>query len=105
MPSDAEGKPGSPDKSTLPNLGASVPVFNCVVYVSPADDGGVRARVANLADLACTAGSERDALAKIVAAFKAHVGKLTQDSTPIPWIDPVPQPNADEQVRYVPVHL
>jgi hypothetical protein len=105
MPSDAEGKPGSPEKPSLPNLGASVPVFNCVVNVSPTDDGGVQARVANLAGLDCTAGSEREALAKIVAAFKAHVSKLTHDATPIPWIDPPVAADANEQVRYIPVHL
>jgi hypothetical protein len=80
-------------------------VFNCVVYVSPTDDGGVRARVANLAGLDCSAGSERDALAKIVAAFKQHVSKLIESETPIRWIDPPVDAKANEQVRYIPVHL
>ena len=86
------------------NLGA-VPVFNCLVYISTDGDAGVRARVGNLADLEATAPSEREALAKIVTAFKQRVAQLTQEETPIPWINPPLPVQPNEQQRYVPVHL
>ena len=82
-----------------------VPVFNCLVYVASRQQGGVRARVANLPDLQCEAASEREALAKLVPAFKKRVGDLTSSGTDIPWIDP-PMPVVDgEQTRFIPVHL
>lgn len=84
---------------------APVPVFNCVVYVSPAAQGGVQARVANLPGLHCTAAGERDALTQIVSAFKQRVAELVESGTPIPWIDPPPTPEPDEQQRLIPVHL
>lgn len=82
-----------------------VPVFSCVVYVAKNASGGVHARVANLAELACDAASEREALSKLVPAFKQRMAELTASNTPIPWIEP-PSPKADdEQVRLIPVHL
>jgi hypothetical protein len=84
---------------------ANVPVFNCIVYVSPDPSGGVRARVANLAGLDFTAANERGALAKIVAAFKQRVGDLTRDGIPIPWIEPPTPAETGEQTRFIPVHL
>ncbi len=82
-----------------------VPVFNCLVYVSRKVEGGVRARVANLAGLRCEAGSEREALATIVPAFKQRVAELTAGGIPIPWIDPPEAADPDEQTRFIPVHL
>ncbi len=82
-----------------------VPVFNCVVYVAQGTDGRVRARVANLADLRCDAASEREALAKLVPAFKQRISAWTAESTPIPWIDPPVAAEAGEQSRFIPVHL
>lgn len=82
-----------------------VPVFNCLVYVAPRATGGVRARVANLAGLDCEAASEREALAKIVPAFKQRVAELTASGTDIPWIEPPLPVGADEQTRFIPVHL
>ena len=84
---------------------SDVPVFNCIVYVSTDAGGSVRARVANLAGLECTAASEREALAQIVAAFKQRVAELTQSSAPIPWIDPPPPAEPGQQTRFIPVHL
>ena len=84
---------------------ADVPVFDCIAYVSPDADGGVRARVANLPGLECTAASEREALGKLVAAFKQRVSELTQSETPIPWIDPPAPAESEEMQRFIPVHL
>ena len=84
---------------------SDVPVFNCIVYISPDSGGGVRARVANLPGLECTAASERDALSTIVPAFKQRVGELMRSKTPIPWIEPPTPAESEEDTRYIPVHL
>ena len=84
---------------------AGVPVFDCIVYLARETGGGVRARVVNLAGLECTAGSEREALAKLIPAFKQRVAELTRNNTPIPWIDPLPPAEPGEMKRFVPVHL
>jgi len=82
-----------------------VPVFDCIVYLSINDTGGVRARVGNLPDLQCTASSEREALMKLIPVFKQKVADWTARQVPIPWIDPPTAAESTEQVRYVPVHL
>jgi nucleoside-diphosphate-sugar epimerase len=83
---------------------ADVPVFECVVYISR-EDGTVRARVANLEGLECTATTEREALAQLVPVFKQRVAELMHNESPIPWIEPPNAPEPDEQTRFVPVHL
>jgi len=82
-----------------------VPVFSCVVYVSSLAEGGVRARVANLPGLEETGTSEREALSKIVAAFKRRVSELIQREAPIPWIEPPSSRKPEEKERLIPVHL
>ncbi|HUG66272.1 MAG TPA: hypothetical protein VMM76_00895 [Pirellulaceae bacterium] len=82
-----------------------VPVFSCIAYLSKNPAGGVHARVANLAGLECDAANEREALSKLVPAFKQCVAALTASKTPIPWIEPPSTKAADEQVRLIPVHL
>jgi len=84
---------------------ADVPVFNCIVYVLTTASGEVRARVANLPNLQCTAGSERTALSQLVPAFKQRVSELTRKGTEIPWIEPPLPTEPGEQRRFVPVHL
>jgi hypothetical protein len=82
-----------------------VPVFGCVVYVSSVPGVGVRARVATLAGLESTAATERDALRKIVTAFKQCVAEHLRCGTAIPWIDPPVPAESHEQQRLIPVHL
>ena len=84
---------------------AEIPVFDCIVYVSPDTDVGVRARVANLPGLECAAANEREALRKLVAAFKQRVSELTESETPIPWIEPPAPAEPEEMQRLIPVHL
>ena len=111
MISDSPDDQESPDhKSVESNTDhqpkpADVPVFNCIVYVSTDSGGGVRARVANLPELDCTAANEREALMKIVPAFKKCVSQWTEDKTPIPWIEPPSPAESGEEIRYIPVHL
>jgi hypothetical protein len=119
MNSDPSGKQnqlGTPPRQDAPptdlDLNVSgrsqpvqIPVFNCLVYISANAGGGVRARVANLPGLECTAGSERAALGKIVPAFKQRIAELMSTGTPIPWIAPPTHAEAGEQTRFIPVHL
>ena len=81
-----------------------VPVFNVVIYVST-QDGKVIARVANLPNLRFSASSELMALKQAITEVKARLAAWHSASEAIPWIDPVPAPDANEQQRLVPVHL
>ncbi len=81
-----------------------VPVFNCIVYVASCPEG-VRARVANLAGLECTAASERQALSQLAAAFKGRMAESLKRQEQIALLEPPPPPCADEQTRWIPVHL
>jgi hypothetical protein len=98
-----------PEAAELPVSDGSqpvdVPVFSCIVFVCADTDGGVRARVANLPGIQFTASSEREALAKIVPAFKQRIAELLQNETSIPWIEPPAPIEAGEQQRFIPVHL
>ncbi len=83
-----------------------VPVYNCVVIVSPRDEQGlVRARCATVAGIDASGRSEREALAQVVSAFKATIGRHLAADLPIPWIDPPSPPAAGEQQRFIAVHL
>ena len=93
-----------PSKS-LPTVSANVPVFNCVVHVLRDATGNVSARVANLPNLVSTGGTERDTLAKIVKEFKQYLRQLADTGTAIPWVDPPSPKEANEQTRFIPVHL
>ena len=68
-------------------------------------DGGVRARVANLAGLQVDASNERQALSRIVPAFKQRVSEFMNAQSAIPWIEPPLDPEPAEQTRFIPVHL
>lgn len=95
-PHDALSRMKSPD----------VPVYNCVVIVSPRDEAGVvRARCATVAGIDATGRSEREALSQVVAAFKATIARHLAAELPIPWIDPPSQPGPGEQQRLIAVHL
>lgn len=103
MPSSTPHHDGTSHHDPLKPV--DVPVFSCVVYVSKNAAGGVHARVANLAGFESDAASEREALSKLVPAFKQRVAELTASKSDIPWIEP-PSTKADnEQVRLIPVHL
>ena len=105
MNSDTSGREDAELNTNNRLKPSDVPVFNCIVYICPDSGGGVRARVANLPGLECKAASERDALSKIVPAFKQRVGELMRSNTPIPWIEPPASAESDEATRHIPVHL
>lgn len=81
-----------------------VPVFACIVYVSKVE-GGVRARVANLAGIEVTAANERMAIGHVVTVFKQRVADMHRQNETIPWISPPAPIESGEQQRYVPAHL
>jgi predicted RNase H-like HicB family nuclease len=90
---------------SLPPAPQNVPVFNCVVHVAPpAADGTVVARVANLPGLEGRGKSEREALAQVVAAFKAVVAAKVAAGKIVPLIE-APPPAAGESQRLIAVHL
>jgi hypothetical protein len=98
--------PASADANPDPQqVAVPVPVFNCLVYVLRDPSAGVRARVVNLAGLECTAATEREALGKLVPAFKQRISELIQNQQLIPWIDPPPPLDSGEQQRFIAVHL
>ena len=81
-----------------------VPVFSVVIYVSHIDHN-VKARVANLPDLLFTASSEPMVLKQAITEVKRRLASWHETGEKIPWIEPIPEPTADEQQRLVPVHL
>jgi hypothetical protein len=91
---------------TSENPTGSVPVFNCVVHVDPRGaDGSIHARVVNLPGIEATGQNEREALGKVVAAFKAAVSRYHGAGEPIPFIDNNLEPRPGEIQRLIAVHL
>lgn len=86
-----------------------MPVFTCIVYIA-SEGGSVRARVANLEGgdsepLAFTAPGQREALAKLIPAFKQRIVQLRASGEHIPWRDPPAPREANERELLIPVHL
>lgn len=99
--------PTNQDDNSLP-LGKpapSVPTFACLVYLSQDESGASIARVANLENLQATGASPRDAMMKVTREFKERVRGAHAAGETIAWIDPPMDPNPNEQVRSIPVHL
>ena len=82
-----------------------VPVFSCIVYVRRNEHATVTGKVANIDGIESSGGSERDVLGRVSREFKALVTKSFENGQEIEWIDPLPPPQANEQVRSIPVHL
>lgn len=91
-------------KLEITSSDAPVPAFTCLIYVAP-DEGRVRARVVNLAGIEAVGNSEREALGKVVPAFKQQIAEFLGKGEEIPWIDQPEPPKETEQKRIVPVHL
>ncbi len=89
----------------LDGMKANVPVFSCIIHVARDTDGSVKARVANLPDMAVSAASERDALASLVATFKQRTADWLKQDADIPWIEPPSPAEPGEETRFIPVHL
>jgi hypothetical protein len=89
----------------MPASGAgNPPVFNLIVYVAR-EGACVKAWGAELPHLAVSANSEREALQQLVALFKAYAREqLASGNEPV-WRRPAPPPGAQEQTRFLAVHL
>jgi len=83
-----------------------VPVYDCHVILSPADEGGtIHGRVSSLPGITAAGKTERDVLLRIVREFKAALIHCRQSGQPIPW-SPAPEaPGPGESQRWIPVHL
>ena len=97
-------------RESIPVTEPEVPSFCCIVYLDKDNGTETRAHVANLPDasgnvIEATGSNEREALRKIVPLFKKIVTDFHRDDAPIPWIDPIPDPTANQQKRIIPVHL
>jgi len=98
------------EDDSLPLISGSdcspVPVFNCQIILRHNEPGQqIVGRVANLPGITAKGFTERDVLMQITKIFKLQVQTLTQEKTPIPWIDPPEKPGPDEVERFVPIHL
>jgi hypothetical protein len=84
----------------------SPPVYNCLAILSAPDaEGWIAARCSNLPGLVVRGKSQREALAALVAAFKAEVSRLAATGQAIPWNESPGEPAPGEQQRWVAVHL
>jgi len=105
---DADAQDKRQQSTELPVVGesASVPVFDCHVIVSPADERGVvTARMTRLPGITGSGPTEREALQKLVAAFKAEAQNYLSRGENIPWTDETLVPGESESERWIPVHL
>lgn len=97
-----------PDSAGLPVVGESggVPVFDCHVIVSPSDERGVvTVRMTRLPDITASGPTEREALQRVVAAFKVLAQEHVTRGEQIPWASEPLKPQDGESERWIPVHL
>ena len=89
-----------------PPVAGNVPVYNCHARLSMPDaEGWITARCCNLADVVGRGKTQREALAALVAAFKAVISRYSAASETIPWTDPPAKAEPGEQERWIAVHL
>jgi predicted RNase H-like HicB family nuclease len=83
----------------------SVPVYTCHARLSPPDaEGWITARC-NLPAVVARGKTEREALAALVAAFKAVVARYHAAGEAIPWAESSAKPEPAEKERWIAVHL
>ncbi|HXT60680.1 MAG TPA: hypothetical protein VN699_18710 [Pirellulales bacterium] len=83
-----------------------VPVYNCLVLLSPPDaEGYLAARCSNLPEVAERGKSRREALAKVVAAFKAAVARYSAEGRAVPFAAEPLEPAPGEEQLWIAVHL
>ncbi len=104
--SDEAGKPPAAGEQSSGSAPANVPVYNCHARLSPPDaDGWITARSCNLPEIVVRGESQREALAALVAGFKAAVAGYSAAGQEIPWAEVPEAPQAGEQERWIAVHL
>ncbi len=100
------------DESPLPSVGqhnspaGSVPVFNCHACLSMPDaEGWISAHCCDLPEILVRGKTQREALAALVAAFKAAISEYLAAGVAIPWSDAPVKAQPGEQERWIAVHL
>ncbi len=103
---EAAAKDGPSDRVKKLGPPQNVPVFNCLVAVSPRNaEGLILARAIQVDGISATAKTEPEALKAIVAAFKSLAGKCAAAGEEIPWLkESLPLGPGDQQ-RFIAVHL
>lgn len=92
-------------KSSCATGPESVPVFNCVIILTPLENGRLRGRVANLPGITAEGNSERELLLLLTRRFKSLVANSLATGEGLMWIDPPETPTKGEIQRFIPVHL
>lgn len=83
-----------------------VPVFNCLVAVSPRNgEGLIVARAIQVDGITVTAKTEPEALKGVVAAFKKLAAECTAGGNEIPWRKESHPLQPGDQQRFIAVHL
>lgn len=104
--SDETGEPPAEAGHPRGSAPANVPVYNCHACLSPPDaEGWITARSCNLPEIVVRGKSQREALAGLVAGFKAAVARYSAAGQEIPWAEVPEAPQAGEQERWIAVHL
>ncbi|HEV7226741.1 MAG TPA: hypothetical protein VGN42_28795 [Pirellulales bacterium] len=89
-----------------PESRGDVPVYNCLVLLSPPDaEGWLTARCSNLPEVTSRGKRRREALASLVAAFKTAVARYSAEGRAIPWAAQPLEPILGEQQLWIAVHL
>ncbi len=83
----------------------SVPVYNCRAAVLRNASGQATARATELHDLTASGDSEREALQKLVAAFKRKIAEHVAAGEAIPWRLPADPLAPCEKEFFIAVHL
>ncbi|MGH7140388.1 MAG: type II toxin-antitoxin system HicB family antitoxin [Pirellulales bacterium] len=84
----------------------SVPVYNCHARLSRRDaEGWITARCSNLPGVMVRGKTEREALAALVAEFKAVISRYGTAGQAIPWAEAPAKSEPGEQERWIAVHL
>lgn len=95
----------APELPITGDAGLPVPVYDCHVILSAADDEGtISARVSTLPEITAQGRSERHVLQVIVKDFKAALIRYRHSGEPIPWQPRAPLQPGETQ-RWIPVHL
>jgi len=83
----------------------SVPVFNCIIILTPLESGRLRGRVANLPGVTAEGNAERELLMLLTQRFKRVIRESLASGAGLTWIDPPETPDAGEIQRFIPIHL
>jgi predicted RNase H-like HicB family nuclease len=106
MMSDESNELHQQSRINANSAAADVSVYNCHARLSPLDDGGwITARCCNLPEIQSRGKTQREALATLVAAFKAAITRYRTAGQPIPWKEDSAEPEPGEQDRWIAVQL